>query len=271
MELLWKKETNNRSSIFVDILKKTRKDYNINSRIVAEEKEFFKKLAQSTNRKTNQSSLNYRQNGNSKFMQQDWLEAMDLYNRSLCFAEVASENVSIAYANRSACFFQMQMYENCLTDIQLAKEADYPVHLMPKLEKRESDCRKFMKTIARNEEFVPKLCCDADANFSGMANVLQIQCSDEFGRYVTANEDIDVGKTVLVEEAFLLSASSTKMIRCLTCAKMSMNFIACDRCTNAMFCNSVCVDKNDFHKVECKCQGFHLLDLPIFYGQFSLH
>lgn len=263
MELLWKKETNELGSIFVDILKKTRKDYNINSRIVAEEKEFFKKLAQSTNCKTNQSSLNYRQNGNSKFMQQDWLEAMDLYNQSLCFAEVGSENVSMAYANRSACFFHMQMYEKCLTDMKLAKEAEYPVHLMPKLEKRESDCRKLMKTIGRNEDFVPKLSFDADGNFSGMAKVLQIQCSDEFGRYVTANEDIDVGKTVLVEEAFLLSASSTKSKRCHTCAKMSMNFISCDRCTNAMFCSSVCLEKNDFHKLECKCQGFQLLDLPI--------
>lgn len=262
MDLLWKTEPNELGPIFIDILKKTRKDYNINSRIVAEEKEFFKKLSQSTNRKTNQLSLDHRQNGNSKFMQQNWIEAMELYNQSLCFAEIGSENVSMAYANRSACFFHMRMYDKCLKDIQLAKEANYPERLMPKLEKRESDCL-FILTLGRNEEFVPKLSFDADANFSGMANVLKIQRNEDFGRYITATKDIDVGKTILVEEAFLLSASSSTSNRCHTCAKMSMNFIACDQCTKVLFCGSACMEKNDFHKMECKCHGFQILDLPI--------
>lgn len=263
MELLWKKESNELGATFIDILKKIRKDYNINSRIVAEEKAFFKKLSNLTSRKTNQLSQDYRQNGNSKFIQQDYLEALELYNQSLCFAEIGSENVSMAYANRSACFYHMQMYEKSLKDITLARKAKYPHRLMSKLDKRESECLEMIKTIGQNDEFVPKLSFDADAKFSGMANVLTIQRNDHFGRYVTANQDIDVGKTVLIEEAFLLSASSTKCKRCHTCAKMSMNFIACDQCTNAMFCSSECMEKNDFHKIECQCHGFQLLDLPI--------
>lgn len=35
--------------------------------------------------------------------------------------------------------------------------------------------------------------------------------NDEFGRCVTANINIDVGQIVLIEEAFLLSASSTNL------------------------------------------------------------
>lgn len=82
---------------------------------------------------------------------------------------------------------------------------------MSKLESREADCLKRWDAVERNGKFVPKLSFDADANFSGMANALQIQHNDEFGRCVTANINIDVGQIVLIEEAFLLSASSTNL------------------------------------------------------------
>lgn len=264
MELLWEKEYDEHGSIYIDILKKVRKDYSIASRIVAEEKEFFKKLSKLwTNRKAYQVSLNYRQKGNIKFLQQSWMEAMNLYNQSLCFAEIGSENVTFAYSRRSACFFHMRMYEKCLKDIALAKEANYPDILLPQLEIREAECRERMKAVYWTDEFVPTLSFDGDANFPAMANILQIQRNDEFGRYVTANKDIDVGRTVLVEDAFFSSASSTESTRCHTCAKTAMNFIACEQCSYAMFCSSICMEKNNFHKVECKCHGLQLLDLPI--------
>ncbi len=263
MDLLWKKESNELGSSFIDITKKTRKEFHISSRLAAEEKEFFKKVSNSTCRKVTELSVSHRKNGNVKFMQQSWLEAMELYNKSLCYAEIGSENVSMAYANRSACFFHMGLYEKCLRDISLAEQAEYPQHLMPKLEKRRSDCLELMKTVDRRDEFIPKLSFDADPNYSGMANVLQIERNDFYGRYVIANQDIDVGKTVLIEEAFLLTTSSTKPKSCYTCAKISMNFISCDQCNYAMFCGSACMEKNDFHQMECKCDGFQLLDVPI--------
>lgn len=263
MELLWKKETNELGSAFVDIIKKVRRDSAITSRITAEEKEFSKKLSESTIIKTNRVSVLYRENGNSKFMQQNWTEAMELYNQSLCYAEIGSENVSMAYGNRSACFYHMQMYGKCLQDISLARETKYPERLMAKLDKRETDCRKLMKAIGEDDEFVANLSFDDHGNYSGLASVLEIQRNDTFGRYVTANQDIDVGKIVLVEEAFLLSASTINSKCCYTCGKTSMNFIACDQCTHAIFCNVECLKKNNFHKTECQCKGFQFLDLPI--------
>lgn len=262
-QLLWKRETNELGALFVDITKKARANSAITSRIAAEEREFSKKLSESKNIKTNQLSVIYRENGNSKFMQRNWMEALELYNQSLCYAEIGSENVSMAYGNRSACFYHMQMYQKCLQDISLARNAKYPERLMTKLDKRETDCLELIESTGHNDDFVPNLSFDADPNFSGMANVLQIQRNDTFGRYITANKDIDVGQTVLVEEAFLLSAASTKTKCCHTCAKASMSFIACNQCTYAMFCSVECRESNNFHKIECQCRGFQLLDLPI--------
>lgn len=40
-------------------------------------------------------------------------------------------------------------------------------------------------------------------------------------------------------------------IRCHSCGKENMNFIPCEKCGGAMFCNEVC-SRNSFHQVECE-------------------
>lgn len=42
--------------------------------------------------------------GNEFFRKKKYREAMELYNHSLCFAENGSQNIALAYSNRSACF-----------------------------------------------------------------------------------------------------------------------------------------------------------------------
>ncbi len=69
------------------------------------------------------------------------VNAMYLYNESICFAQ-SSKNLSLGYANRSSCFFAMGMYNRCLLDIQLARDAGYPERLMLKLQNREEICKK---------------------------------------------------------------------------------------------------------------------------------
>lgn len=61
-----------------------------------------------------------RECGNKYFQKNMFRVAMDYYNKSLCFAENGSKNINLAYSNRSACFFNMKMYGNCLVDIELA-------------------------------------------------------------------------------------------------------------------------------------------------------
>lgn len=177
---------------------------------------------------------------------------MHLYNQSLCVAQVGSENVGLAYGNRSACFFHLKMFDECLTDIELAKKANYPQQLMRKLEKRHEDCSKLKETTPQREENVPKLSYEADKKFPGMANVLKIERNDVYGRHIVAKCDIDVSKTVLVEDAFLLKNLDNDFNSCTICLKSFANFIACDQCSNAMYCSSACFDKKSLHEpVEC--------------------
>lgn len=249
MHLMWQKDSKN-LGLYADIFKN-----NISTQAQDHFHSFNKKVSETTaklvalklNEKNDEMSLDFRIDGNNKFQEKEWLEAMSSYNQSLCYAEIGSKNVSLAYANRSACFFHLKMYDKCLVDIELAKQANYPNDLMPKLDKRRKDCLKLMETF----ESKYKLSYEADKKFPEMANVLEIRCNNKFGRHVIAKTDIPAGQTILVEKPFIARFVNTNYNNCAVCVNISMNFIACSQCTTALFCNSDCANANEMHKMDC--------------------
>lgn len=250
MDLLWKKEANQQFfyDIFETVDKFAKYEFYVNKQTD------LNPLLQ-RNQKCDQLSMDFRRQGNKKLANEAYRDAMELYNRSLSFAEIGSETVSLVYANRSLCFLKLKMYQKCLIDIELAIKANYPEHLMHKLKSRRADCVQLMETTEAFQELWPKsqLSFEADETFTQMANVLQIECNEKFGRHFVAKSDIEVGKTILMEEAFIAKVPQTPKsttVMCDTCFKTSMNFIACDQCT-VLFCDTDCILKNIFHKFEC--------------------
>lgn len=203
-------------------------------------------------RKDNAISTQHRLNGNQMFSKSDWIYAMESYNACLRFAEIDSENVCFAYANRASCFLNMKMFDKCLVDIELAKRANYPKDLLWKLEKRKIDCMEKMKHEQQEQSLDRTLSYRADVHFPCMANVLKIQRNDEFGRHVIAKCDLPAGKTVLVEKSFLSATIKSPITACLGCQQNRMNFIACRNCTITMFCTESCEEEQcDLHKYDC--------------------
>lgn len=192
--------------------------------------------------------------GNNLFEENKWSKAMEMYNRSICAAEtMPSRTISLAYANRSACFFGMKNYDKCLIDIDLAKKANYPLNLMPKLDQRKEDCLQFIASGDQVVPFVPKLSFESHEKFPCMANILEIKRNDEFGRHITSKCDIAVGQTVLIEEAYMTAHRYEKFRRCDSCMKKDVNLIPCNKCSQAMFCCIEC-QNSFFHQVECGMQ-----------------
>lgn len=56
-------------------------------------------------KKNNVIAVQARMMGNRKFLQKDYKGAMVMYNQSIRYAENESENLCLAYGNRSSCFF----------------------------------------------------------------------------------------------------------------------------------------------------------------------
>lgn len=254
MGSLWKKELNSANAQFIDLFVDIDQKDSIqkwNRQIQAANwKHSFLMMAVDPG-KNNIIADNFRTEGNKYFKQHQWVEAMEWYSQSLYFAETGTDKVSFAYANRATCFLNMEEYEKCLKDIDLAMKAKYPEHLMPKLKKRKADCLKFMKKNTTVKPFDPKLSFDEDKQFPCMANVLEIQRNDEYGRHVVAKCDIDVGQTILVEENFVSIAAGFDRVNCFQCLQTKNNFIPCTTCSDALFCSVDCQNHSEIHKISC--------------------
>lgn len=251
--VLWIKESELPNALYVDIFREAR---------------FSSIYRQATiemptqTRKDNGLSLKYRQEGNAEFQRNRVKKAIELFNKSLCFAETESEHQGLAYANRALCFLTLKMYQECLLDIESARKANYPERLMPKLEKRESECKKSLKTSMgkgniQNQQ--PGLSFPADEMIPSMANVIKIVRNDKFGRHIVAGCDIEVDKTVVIEEPMFKLLNAGEYKKCLVCLKEDQNLIPCKNCTSAMFCSATCFN-NEFHKYECGMRNIHYFE-----------
>lgn len=231
-KMLWQKEID--GDLYIDLLKKV--DHPI-------------RLRRLKVKKNNDEALTARLSGNEKFKSGEFYSAMSEYNRSICLSETNSECLSLAFGNRSSCFEKLNMFGACLADIQLAKDYNYPEHLMPKLNERENRC----KTQIGSERSMmnrPTLSLPANENLTCIANVLRIEVNDDFGRLVTATSDITIGETILVEKVYVRYVDEERN-KCSNCGDENRNFIPCEDCSGAMFCCDDC-SNNNFHRIECQ-------------------
>lgn len=195
----------------------------------------------SASKKSDDLSIKFRLEGNLKIKERDYNAALILYNKSIRYAE--SGNVlSLAYGNRSYCYLQQQLLDQCLVDIRYA-EPFYPENLSSKLENRKQSCLEQKKVQVEpvhhhtNYGVLPAI-----------GSSLKLENNKEFGRFITAKCDINIGDTLLIEKAYVRSSTADE---CLNCAKTNGNLIPCVNCIDAMYCSNVCAD-NNFHSIECK-------------------
>lgn len=252
--VLWKKESNSDDAPFVDLFVGVGEHYwarewkrKLKSSEWKNEKELlFTKVDPGKN---NQKSDHLRAKGNAVFGIENWITAMQLYSLSLCFAEPETNNVSFAYANRAACFLNLERYDECLRDIEMAVQAKYPN--MPKLMQRKAKCEGLMENASRRTKNDIKLSFNPNEQFPCMADALEIQKNYEYGRHVIAKHDIDVGQTVLVEKCLISLGCAPDRVQCYSCGAEDSNFIPCPKCTDVMFCSEECRLQNDVHERFC--------------------
>ena len=87
-----------------------------------------------------------RAKGNKYFQNKSFLSALDAYSKSIIQAPVYKEGrdntneLALAYGNRSAALFYLQRYHDCLDDIDLAFQSEYPKDSYYKLYDRQGKC-----------------------------------------------------------------------------------------------------------------------------------
>lgn len=252
--MLWKKESDDTNAMYVDLFKQSFGQESVATQYLLTKMARADQNSDGFYYKNDTIANLFRQSGNNVATKTDnknrFIEAMELYNKSLCFAENNSKNLGLAYANRACCFLGLKMFKKCLTDIELAKQNNYPANLLEKLEKHKIDCLKRMEIEEDQSEIgVPTLDFEANEMFPCLANVLDVRNSDEYGRHTIAIADIDVGKTVIVESCYFGVTKFDHYKSCNICLNTNQNFIPCTKCTSALFCLGC--RQNELHGIEC--------------------
>ncbi|XP_063398238.1 SET and MYND domain-containing protein 4-like [Mytilus trossulus] len=118
-----------------------------------------------TKQKSSDTSIRRRNEGNTFFQKGEFQRALDKYNQSVVNApalrsedhskdEHKGDNLELSYAlaNRSAVFFHQKSYDDCLSDIDLAIQNEYPKSLIYKLHERKAKCYFEKKEIPKATE-----------------------------------------------------------------------------------------------------------------------
>ncbi|EAA05164.2 AGAP011267-PA, partial [Anopheles gambiae str. PEST] len=191
-----------------------------------------------------------------------YIEAIKLYNESIAFSEKGSTERALAYANRSTICLTMQRFEDCLENIRLARESNYPGE---KLNQREKEAKTAL-TKARNKNASsskispdvveePELSYPSKENAPQVANCLELRKNEEYGRHVVTTRKLKVGDVVMIERPFVtVLRDSLRYVRCDFChEERPFTLIPCEGCTAAMYCSEECLSKayNKYHRYEC--------------------
>lgn len=198
--------------------------------------------------KSTKQAVDYLKKGDLEFQLKNWHEARQYYNQGLCHAVNGTMYVAIACAKRAQCFFNMEMYRKCWSDLYLAERFGLPPVLVPQLERHKASCRMMMMQQQPEPKVDPMLNFSAHPLFPEMANAIEIAHSEE-GRHIIAQQAIEVGEIVMVENGFV--ATTTEYYdKCSVCLVGDVNLIPCPRCTQAMICKRCFNEK--FHDIECE-------------------
>jgi SET and MYND domain-containing protein 4 len=182
--------------------------------------------------KDNQKAVIFRNQGNMKFNQRQFYEALVCYNKSLCFAKSGSDNSGLAYANRSAIYLEVKEIDKCLENIQLARAHKYANEA--KLNEREEKAQNLKVNNRKDPENDTanffKLSYPANERNPSIVNCLEVYESQQFGRYVITNKDLNPGDILVIEEPMFKTTSfDGRFLRCSNCFKSNLlSLVPCD-------------------------------------------
>ncbi|XP_039285640.1 SET and MYND domain-containing protein 4 isoform X2 [Nilaparvata lugens] len=268
--------------------------------------------------KSASESKRFRELGNEVFKSGADRKSLEFYSKSVCLAPFKSEEFPLALANRSAALFRLQLFKECLQDVDLALKNGYPKNLRHKLLLRKGKllltwkkCKQALdvfkeaekcwppkekknsvifddliksKEIARegiafnlqnlssDDEIVepfPTVRKGESTTLKHMSAALDLKVTEEKGRHIVANTDINAGDILFVEKPYAfvvlpIAYDTNGHNFCHNCCTDVFAPIPCQSCVTAMYCSEACCKAawDRFHRWECGgLDFFHLVGI----------
>lgn len=180
-------------------------------------------------RKSAEKAEGYLTEGDTCHHQSKYFEALISYNKCLCF-DRNHKFSSFAFANRSAVYLEIKMYEKCLENIKLARAYHYPFD--EKLDETEAICKHSMDNLsdpgADPWEFF-KLSYPQNKRMPFVTECLELKDTWKFGRCIITNRELNTGDVIAIEEPFLKMLNvKSRYNYCVTCFKSNaMSLLPC--------------------------------------------
>lgn len=193
----------------------------------------FENLDLSGNKKSKDLSTKHRLKGNELYEQKKYFSALCAYNQSLCYAENGSEDLGLAFANRSAVYFEINEFDLCKENIKLANENGYPSSKFEKLAKREKNCFKGIKTNVRKQNLL-QITQRPNMKYPFIADCLKLKDDEEFGRHIVTDKSLNTGEIVAIDRPFCsILIAKCRVTRCTNClCQCKMNLFPCRNCAS---------------------------------------
>jgi SET domain/MYND finger len=213
---------------------------------------------QSNLRKSDSESVKFRNEGNQLYKKRNFIEALLKYNMSLCHADIDS-NLAFAFSNRSAVYFELKLYQQCLNNIQLARKHNYPAVKI--LEDREKRCLELMMEetkICDNPFDFFKLSYAANPKIPFIIDGVEMKVDKKYGRGIYTKHVLKVGDIISIETPFFSSFEPESDVEyfnfCHFCLKDNLlDLIPCLGCNTTMYCDESCAKSDSScHQTVCK-------------------
>lgn len=247
--MLWKTETINSKRIYVNLFRENSffgHRYFDAGKLRQHEQELKKSNVASVTARLMATKLDDWQNNSDTVLRH--------INRAICFAEIDSEEIGVAYGQRATYFHKLKEYSLCLADIDLAMQHKYPVASVSRLESMRNECAKHLARGNAPQTDTPALSFPANEKIPCFAQGLTVKHTKKFGKHVVATQDMDIGQTIIVEDAYAIAPTDEQIyMQCANCFERKVNLMPCTDCAAVMFCSATCRDmaNEKFHVFEC--------------------
>ncbi|XP_054164012.1 SET and MYND domain-containing protein 4-like [Oppia nitens] len=269
--------------------------------------DYISVVGSAKHRKYWEKAKEFRIEGNDWFRKKCYEEAIETYNQAILFAPLpdsslpkeANEELSLSFANRSAVFYYLKQYDNCLHDINKAIKFDYPLNTT-KLYLRKANClalkscygmaksvidsqefkankiqdkhiesqiNTLLKTIESKGARDPSNCVNTtkpkgDLKFvsnelmPNASEMLTMTTSETKGRYIIANQDINLSDMLFIETPYASVLLPQYYINhCHHCYGKLVDkpMVPCLKCSQVRYCSDKCVIDgwHECHEYEC--------------------
>ncbi|KAJ8679812.1 hypothetical protein QAD02_015599 [Eretmocerus hayati] len=208
--------------------------------------------------KSSSRSTEIRKEGNALFLQNkshnDRL-VLSLYTKSIAYAPMESEELALAYGNRSALWLHLQKYELCIIDIHRALDITKSKDLVQKLLLRQKQCLKHIPRSSKHgkkEPKVPKITPSKSVPCG--SNCIEPGWNKKYGRHYVASRDIKAGTVLMCEKTSYAFVDVEHMyLVCSHCLSLAGAGIPCDYCIFTVYCSDTCKKEawTEYHDVIC--------------------